>query len=216
LRLGPNCRGQDRDRDQYFAPRPTDAEIWACRSNSRSRTVLALRPIRSLIRSDPTLRSDPIRSELWSRDRVCDRERDIGATTAEKLEGTSRGVDADRPTPFLFFACSFSVSLYRSSHSPSRYSSLLLPINSARRSGEALSASNSAQRKMAASCTSWRGPNTLGPRDLHGSHRAIARMHRGRNFGLIDQSGVGSLTDLQCRPTRSRIGLLYMRLRQYG
>ena len=43
------------------------------------------------------------------------------------------------------------------------YSSFLLPVSLARRPW---SASHIAQKKMAARCKSWRGPNTPGPHDL--------------------------------------------------
>ena len=84
--------------------------------------------------------------------------------------------------------CSSSVpSLYpvvhpRYTHSLP-YSSFLLPLHLARRSGEALQASHGAQRKMTAGCRSWRGPNTPGPviskvgrGASHGSYRAFAHM----------------------------------------
>ena len=54
------------------------------------------------------------------------------------------------------------------------------PLNSAGRSGKSF---HSLQRKITASCRSWRGPNTLGPVPVisnvggyasHGSHRAVA------------------------------------------
>ena len=61
-----------------------------------------------------------------------------GATPAEKLDRTSRGVDAD-PLPFLLRP--FPVSRYCSTHFhkfPSLYFSFLLPLNLARMSVEAL------------------------------------------------------------------------------
>jgi len=71
----------------------------------------------------------------------------VGATAAEKLEGTSRGADAD-PIPFLLL-CPFPSPLTAPSMShpfPSPHSSFLLALNSARRSGEALKVSHSKKR----------------------------------------------------------------------
>jgi len=90
----------------------------------------------------------------------------IGATTAEKLAWTSRGVDADflpfpPPSlprlPLLPHPCFI--------HSLS-YSSSLLTLSSARRSGEHCKLPTVPSEKMAAGCRSWRGPNTLGSRGL--------------------------------------------------
>ena len=88
----------------------------------------------------------------------------ICATAAEKLERTSRGVDAD-PLPFPHPFLSHPVPLLlhpRFTHSLP-YSSFLLPLYLARKFGEALQASHcSVQWKMAASCKSYSGPNTSG------------------------------------------------------
>jgi len=60
----------------------------------------------------------------------------IGATAAEKLEGTSRGVVGAAPLSFLPLVSPYSPPTFHPF--PSLYSSFLHSLNSARRSGEAL------------------------------------------------------------------------------
>ena len=80
----------------------------------------------------------------------------IGATTAEKLERTSRVVGADPlPSPPVPFPSPINAS-------PQFHPFLFLlffpsPLNSVKRSMEALQASHNAQRQTAASCKSCRG-----------------------------------------------------------
>jgi len=87
----------------------------------------------------------------------------IGATTAEKLEGTARGVDADplpflRPSlprlPFLLHPC-YTHSL--------PYSSFLLLLSLARRSGLLPTLPS---EKNGSQLQSWRELNTLSPHYL--------------------------------------------------
>jgi len=108
----------------------------------------------------------------------------IGATTAEKLEGTSvRWINTD---PLHFPPPSFPclpLLLQPSSFNPSiSYSSFPLPLNfSYRRIGGSALSSQYCPAKMTTSRKSWRGPNTIrshgvrsGGDASHGSHGAAA------------------------------------------
>jgi len=102
--------------------------------------------------------------------------RHTGATTAEKLEGTSGGVD-DNLLSFLLHP--FPVSRYCSTHvSPIPFPILLSfsPFKFSQVFGSTVSFLHCPAKKMAASCRSWRGPNTLGPRYLQGWTGRVPRV----------------------------------------
>ena len=107
-----------------------------------------------------------------------------GATAAEKLGGTSRGADAD-PPPFPPPSLPrLPLLLHQCFTHPIRHFSLLLPLNFARRSGEALLASHGANRKKRQPSVEVGGDqihlvtviSKVGGDASHGSHRAVAPM----------------------------------------